>query len=110
MIDALHLEMAVQRVPVCGLIGVDDGPLGDPLAHELESLALSAEHGRQAVAVALADDDDRLALAVLIEGEAPIDTAGGEIGRLHVAAEVARVDFRHLACPRGGCNPSALRR
>ena len=29
MIDPLHLEMAVQRVPVAAFVGVDDGALGD---------------------------------------------------------------------------------
>ena len=56
-----------------------------------------AEHGRERVAAALADDDDDLALAVLIASEAAVPAILFQIGGLHVAAEIAAIDFRDLA-------------
>ena len=97
MVDPLHFVMAVQRIPVAGLVGVDDSALGDARLNELERLPFRAEDGGERVTVALADHDDRLALAVLVHGEAAIDAAGGEVGGLHIATEVARIDFRDLA-------------
>lgn len=63
MVNALHFKPSMQRVPVCGIVRVDDGPFGDPRFDEREGLTFRPEHGWHAVAVALADDDDGATLA-----------------------------------------------
>ena len=46
---------------------------------------------------AFADDNNHLALAVLVASKAAIDALFLEVGGLHVAAEVAAINFRYLA-------------
>jgi hypothetical protein len=54
---------------------------------------------RNRVPAALTDDDNDLALAVLILSEAAIKAFFFPIGGLHVAAKVSAVDFSRLAFP-----------
>ena len=79
MVDALHFESARRRpsheVASSALTIV---PLAmRALIQELRR-RLGAEHGRDRLAVALAHDDDDLALAVLVVGEAAINAVLGE--------------------------------
>ena len=60
-------------------------------------MAFGIEHGRDRIAAALADDDNDLTLAVLVDGETAIDALLLEVGGLHVAAEVAAVHLSRLA-------------
>jgi hypothetical protein len=80
MLDAAHLEAGMQIVPAGRLVGVDDSTLGDASANERQSLSLGAEHGRDRVAAALANDDDGLALARPIAGKTAVATVLAEIG------------------------------
>ena len=59
--------------------------------------ASALEHGRNRIAAMLADDDDDLALAVLIAGQAAIAAVLAEVRRLDVAAEIAAIDLGDLA-------------
>jgi len=93
VIDPLHLESGMQGIPARRFVGMDDGALGDAGLDEAECRALGTEHGRDGMAVALADDDDGLALAGLIGGEAAVAAALGVIRGLAVAAEIGSVDF-----------------
>jgi Domain of unknown function (DUF6471) len=54
-------------------------------------MPLRPEGSRERVAATLADDDHGLALAGLVELEAPIAAMLGKIGRLHVSAKICRV-------------------
>ena len=91
-------------------------PLATRALMKLSGLAFRLEHGRDRVAVALANDDDDLALAVLILREATVAAVLLVVRRLDVAAEIAAVDFGDLALaaddaalhflapsPRGAC-------
>lgn len=60
VIDPLHLECGMQGIPARRFVGMDDRALGDAGLDEAEGRALRTEHGRHGMAVALADDDDRL--------------------------------------------------
>lgn len=97
VIDALHFEVSVQRIPRGGFVSMDDRALRDAIADEVERRAFRAENGRDRAAVASADDDDTLTLAVLVDGKTTIAAVLFEVGRLHVAAEVAAVDLDFLA-------------
>jgi Domain of unknown function (DUF6471) len=72
---------------------VNNSPLGNTGANEGGSLAFGMEHGWNRVPATLANDDNDLALAVLIAGEAAVDTIFLEVGGFDVAA----IDFRFLA-------------
>jgi hypothetical protein len=65
-------------------------------------MKLSAEpserkHGRDRAAVALVNDDDTLALAVLVLGETTVARFSLVVGGLDVAAEISAVDFDDFA-------------
>jgi hypothetical protein len=60
-------------------------------------LPFGAEHGRERSAIALANDDDGLALAVLVAGETAIAAVPNMVRWLDVTAEIATVDFRNNA-------------
>jgi hypothetical protein len=82
VVDALHFEAGVKIVPGRRLVGVHDPSLGEARADEIERLPFRAEHGRERIAVALADDDHGLALARLVGGEATILALLGKVGWL----------------------------
>jgi hypothetical protein len=54
-------------------------------------LAFRTEHGRDRIAATLANDDNHLALAVLVAGKAAINAVLFEVRGLDVAAEIAAV-------------------
>jgi aldehyde dehydrogenase (NAD+) len=60
-------------------------------------LALRTKNGGDRIAVALADDDDNLALAVLMASEAAVDAGLFEVGGLHVAAKIAAINLSLFA-------------
>lgn len=93
MVDAAHFVFAVQAIPRLGFVGIDDRSLGDAGANEIERGAFRAKHRRNRAAIALANDDNTLAFAVLVLGEAPVAAVFLVVGRLDVAAKVTAVDF-----------------
>lgn len=76
MIDPLHREFRVQRIPGRALVGMNHGSLGDPAADEGGCRVLGLEHGRQGAPVAFSHHDDDLAFPRLVLGEATIDPVG----------------------------------
>src|SRR5205823_5225889 len=58
---------------------------------------LTAEHAGERPAATLADHDHDLALARLIDPQPTIAAVLAIVGGLHIAAEIAAVDFRPLA-------------
>ena len=56
------------------------GSLGDARLDPSLRRAFGTEHGRDGIAIALADDDDDFALAVLVLGKPTIHAVLGEIG------------------------------
>jgi hypothetical protein len=70
VVDTLHFKAAMQLVPVCGLVSVDEGARRDAAADEIERAFFTFENRRQRVAVALADYNHSLALAGLVFVEA----------------------------------------
>lgn len=69
----------------------------DARLDEVSGMAFALEHGRDRIAAALADDDDDLALAVLVLEQAAVAPVLAKVRRLHIAAEIAAIDFRNLA-------------
>lgn len=99
VVDALHFVLGVQGVPRIAFVRIDDRSLGDTRAYEGKSLSLGAENGRKGVAIALTDDDNGLALAVLVAGKPTIHAVFFVVRGLHVTAEIAAVDLRDLTFP-----------
>lgn len=97
MIDALHFEAGVEAIPRGCFVGMDDRALGDARLDECESLALGLEHGRDRTALALADDDNALALAGLVHSKATVAAVLFVVRRLDVSAEIAAVNLAFLA-------------
>ena len=66
VVDPGDLEILVQAVPGAGFIGVQLRALGDARLDEVCGVAFALEDCRDRIAAALANDDDALALAVLV--------------------------------------------
>jgi hypothetical protein len=60
-------------------------------------LPFGAEHRRKRAAIAFADNHDCLSLAGLVAGKTAIAAVFNMIGRLHVTAKIAAIDFRNYA-------------
>src|SRR5579885_3762624 len=97
MVDALHFKAGVQLVPVRGVVGIDQRTLGDVSLNERKGLTFGLEHSRDRIAVPLAHDNHGLALAVLVAEQAPIAAMLFQVRGLHIAAEIAAIDFGYLA-------------
>ncbi len=93
MIDALRQELGVQAIPMRGFVGVNRGAGVDPAFQRGERSGFALEDERKRAAPALAHDDDDAALAVLIDRETTVAAIFLVVGRLHVTAHVAAVDF-----------------
>src|SRR5690349_15255640 len=89
----------MQRIPRCGLVGIEHRPARHLAADEGQGFGLGAEHAgeRLAVLAALADDYNDLPLAGLILPPPAVNSILAAVGRFHIAAEIAAVDFRPLA-------------
>src|SRR5712671_5727208 len=66
MVDTLHFETAVQRIPRAAFVSMDDRARLDASLNEADSLTFRGEHGGDGIAAALAHDHNCLALAVLV--------------------------------------------
>src|SRR5271168_2940990 len=73
VIDPLHDEAGMQRVPRRALVGMNRGAYSDPLADRRHGIRLGRKHLRQRAAAALAHRHHHLTLARLVLGEAPVD-------------------------------------
>src|SRR3954464_11517396 len=73
MIDPLHGQAGVQRVPRRALVGMNRGAFGDPLADRPHGIRPGREHLRQPAATALAHRHHPLTLARLVLREASVD-------------------------------------
>ncbi len=93
MIDALGQELGVQAIPMRGFVGVNRGAGVDPAFERRERSSFTLEDERKRAAPALAHDDHDTALAVLVDREATVAAVFLVIGRLHVTADIAAVDF-----------------
>jgi len=96
MIDAAHFVFARECIPSRAFVGIDNRAELDAGFNPRQRSAFRLENHWKAVAVALANDDDRLAFAVLICGLAAINPVLFEIGRANEAAEIGPVRFRNL--------------
>jgi hypothetical protein len=57
----------------------------------------SGEHSRERTAVTVANDDDHLALAGLVFGEAAIRAVRFQIGGLYISSKISGIDFGNLS-------------
>jgi len=57
MVDPLHVEVLLQKIPVRHLVGQADSTAGNPLPHELDTLRLPEERPRQCPTTALPEYD-----------------------------------------------------
>src|SRR3984957_10511624 len=99
VVDPLHFETLMQVIPSAAFVGVHNRALSDASADESRGLAFGIENGRNRIAAALRHDNDHLALAALIFGEATVNTILLAIGGLHIPAEVTAIHFRRFAFP-----------
>ncbi|WP_181170642.1 hypothetical protein [Mesorhizobium sp. B2-6-2] len=90
-------EARMQAIPSRSFVDVDDRAFGNARLDPVKRSAFRAEHCRQRIAVAPADDDDSLAPAVLVFPKATVEAIFLAVRRLHIAAEVPAVDLGHLA-------------
>ena len=100
MVDALRGVFRVQRIPMCGFVGMDRGVRRDDAFNEGETVRFGLRDGRDRASAALASDDDDAALPSLVLGKAAVDPVHLLICRADVAAEVCAVDFD---CAGKGC-------
>src|SRR3546814_9029717 len=82
MVDPVSLVTGVEHVPMRSLVGVDGRAGLDNSMDGLDPIAFMLADEREHVAVTLAHDHDRLALARLIGEKATIATVCLVIGRL----------------------------
>ena len=73
MIDAAHFIVGMQRIPASRFIGMNNRAERHVPADRRDGIAFLAEHERQRAALALAHDDNDLALAGLFLRGAAID-------------------------------------
>ncbi len=95
VVDPLHGEPGMKRVPGRALVGVHHGAVGDPLADGRHGGLLAAKHLRQRAAVALAHRHHHPAFARPVLGAPPVDPVGCPVLRPDMAAEVGAVDLGH---------------
>lgn len=93
MIDAAHFVMVVQTIPCHRFVGMDDRAGLNALHHFRDSGALRLRNMRNRAALALAHDNDALALAGLIFREATVLAVLFVIGGFDVTTEIRAVDF-----------------
>src|SRR5579871_5585822 len=97
VVHAAHFKAGVQVIPCLAFVRIHDRSLGDAGLNPRERRPFGTEHCRERLAVTLTDDNDRLTLAGLVERKATVAAVFAMVGRLHITAEVAAVDFRRLA-------------
>lgn len=93
MIDAAHFVMLMQRVPSHRLVGMDDCAGLNALHHFGDRSAFGRRNVRNRAALALAHDNNALALARLIFREATVLAVLFVVRGFDVTAEVRAVDF-----------------
>src|SRR5204862_8080922 len=87
----------MRLLPGPGSAGVHRGCRRHLPPGEIPGVDLAPEHAGERPAAALADHDHDLALARLVDPQPPIPAVLATVGWLHIAAEIAAVDFRPLA-------------
>jgi hypothetical protein len=93
VIDPLHDEAGMQRVPRRALVGMNRGAYSDPLADRRHGIRLGRKHLRQRAAAALAHRHHHLTLARPVLGEPPVDPVDRQVLRPDMAAEIGAVDL-----------------
>src|SRR3546814_13376713 len=94
MVDPVSLVTGVEHVPMRSLVGVDGRAGLDKSMDGLDPIASMLADEREHVAVTLAHDHDRLALARLIGEKATTATVGLVLRWLSTAAKIGTL---HLA-------------
>jgi len=95
VVDPLHGEPGVQRVPGRAFVGVHHGAVGDPLAEGRHGGLLAGEHLRQRATIALARHHHDPAFARPAFSPPPVDPVGGPVFWPDMAAEIGAVDLGH---------------
>ena len=95
MVDPLHGELGMKRVPGRALVGVHHSAGGDPLAEGRHGGLLAAKHLRQRAAVALAHRHDDPAFARPALSSPPVDPVGRLVRRPDVTAEIGTTGLGH---------------
>jgi hypothetical protein len=93
MVDPLHDEVGVQRVPGGAFASMNRGALGDPPKDRRGSIRFGRKYLSQRTPAALAHRNDNLAFARLIVDQPPVDPVGGQVLWPEMAAEVGTVDL-----------------
>src|ERR1700709_2297858 len=91
VVDPLHSEAGMQRVPGRTFIGMNRGALGDPQSDGRDGVGLGSEHLRQRAPAALTHGNDSLALARLVLGQPAVNPVSGQVLRSDVATEVGAI-------------------
>ncbi len=92
VVDPLHGEPGVQRVPGRAFVGVHHGAVGDPLADGRHGGPLAAKHLRQRATIALAHHHHDPAFARPVLSPPPVDPVGRPVLWPDMAAEIGAVD------------------
>ncbi len=95
VVDPLHGEPGVQRVPGRAFVGVHHGAFGDALTDGRHGGFLAAKHLRQRAAIALAHHHHNSTFARPVLSLPPVDPVGCPVLRPDMAAEVGAVDLSH---------------
>lgn len=93
VIDAARIPSGVQGIPTAAFVGMDSCERANVIADVGDGIAFIANDKGKRLALALAHDDNALALARAVRFQAAILANLSAIFRLHVTAEIAAVDF-----------------
>ena len=93
VIDPVRVPPGMKRVPSGAFVGMDRRQRANVIAHQRHCIAFTGNHERQRPTLAFAHDNDALALARTVGGEAQILAIVFVVFRLHVAAEIGPIDF-----------------
>jgi Domain of unknown function (DUF6471) len=95
VVYAAGFPTGVKRVPTRAFVGVDGGEGANVIAHERNRVTFVANDEGERAAVALAHDDNALALAGEVGFQAAVLAVLFPVFRLVVAAEVGAIDLNN---------------
>lgn len=96
MIDSLHVEIGLQKLPVRALVGRNDGAGGGLLPDEVDTLGLAQKGPCDGSAAASTQHDHHAAFAAAVAEQPPIDTLLPQVGGPDMTTKGSSVHL-HLA-------------
>lgn len=93
VIDPARIPSGVKQIPPAAFVGMDGCERANMIAHIGDGIAFIAHDEGKRLALALAHDDNTLALAGVVRFQAAILAIFLAVFRLHISAEITPIDF-----------------